>query len=434
MPMSYEFQEVPVKDIRLRLQRNRKEFKTDDLENSIARNGLIHPIVIDREMFLVAGERRWRAHKKLKMETIQVHYLDQLDLYEARAIELEENIKRVDLTWKESCLAAAEYHKMRLEADPEWTKAKTAEAIGMTAMHVGRLIQVANSLLNEEKIIEGAENFEQAKKAIDRKRKRAVDTELSKMDLTTVIIQSESEVTTEPKKKEKPKEAPAVIETNFLDWIEDYDGPKFNFIHCDFPYGVKYGKTTYGGSGTWPKYGDDPALFGELLETLLNNRDKLFLKSAHFMFWFSMNYYTEVLSAFRDAGFRVNPFPLIWSKDKGLIPDYRREGRRVYETAIFGSLGDRKVLLSTPNLFYCQVQKETHISEKPKKVLEHFFRMFVDEHSYVFDPTCGSGNALAVAKVLGAKKLLGLDIDPEHVKSANLVINRARKVEVNDPE
>lgn len=428
MPMSHEFTEVPVKSIRIRKSRQRKEFKgIDELASSIARNGLLHPIVVDREMFLVAGERRWKAHKELKLEMIQVHYLDQLDLYEARAIELEENMKRVDLTWKESCLAAAEYHKMRLDADPEWTKVRTAEAIGLSAAHVGRLIQVAKGLLDENSMVSKAENFEAAKRAIDRKRKRAVDTELSKIDLSAVIKEDpENNVeATVPREKKKTPE-PTALCANFLDWIEDYDGPKFNFIHCDFPYGVKYGKTTYGGSGTWAKYGDDPALFGELLGCLLENNEKILLKSSHFMFWFSMNYYTQVLSEFRDFGFRVNPFPLIWAKDKGLIPDHRREGRRVYETAIFGSLGDRKVLTSVPNLIYSSVDKKTHISEKPKPVLKHFLRMFVDEHSYVFDPTCGSGNALAVAKELGAKKLLGLDIEKDHVHSTNLLINRTQ--------
>ena len=403
----------------------------DELGGSIKRNGLLHPIVIDRESFLVAGGRRLKAHKDLGMEMIQVHYLDQLDLYEARAIELEENIKRVDLTWKESCLAAADYHDMRCKADPDWTKMQTAEAIGLSGAHVGRLIQVAKGLISGDERVNNAENFEAAKRSIDRKRKRAIDTELSKIDIAATISQGTTLTNGKeerPKKvvprKQEPGEEPSVIQANFMDWIETYDGPRFNFIHCDFPYGVRYGKTTYGGSGTWPKYGDDPGLFAELLNCLIDNRDKLFLKSAHFMFWFSMNYYTEVLSAIRDVEFRVNPFPLIWSKDKGLIPDYRREGRRIYETAIFGSLGDRKVLVSAPNLIYNQVEKKTHISEKPQPVLEHFMKMFVDEHSYVLDPTCGSGNALAVAKRLGAKRILGLDIEDEYVEAANLNVGK----------
>lgn len=423
MPMSYEFVEFPVKDVRIRKRRQRKEFrKIEELAESISRNGLLHPIVLDRENFLVAGERRLKAHKELKRETIPVHYLDQLDSYEARAIELEENIKRLDLTWQESCLATADYHRLRCLADEEWNQVKTAEAIGLTKQHVSRLLQVADGLEEKDELVSKAESFEAARRVVSRRHKRAIDTELSKIDVSKAgsnIVQMAG-----VKPAEEP---PSVLCMDFMEWIDAYDGKgQFNFIHCDFPYGVRMGKTTYGGSATWKKYGDDPEVFGALLDCLLTNQPKLFLKSAHFMFWFSMNYYTEVHQAFTEAGFRINPFPLVWAKNKGLIPDYRREGRRIYETAFFGSLGDRKVLTSTPNLIHSPVDKKTHLSEKPQPVLEHFFRMFVDKHSEVFDPTCGSGNALAVAKKLGAARVFGLDIEEEHVESANTLIKRTK--------
>lgn len=53
------------------------------------------------------------------------------------------------------------------------------------------------------------------------------------------------------------------------------------------------------------------------------------------------------------------------------------------------------------------------MSEKPRPMLRHFFRMFVDEHSRVLDPTCGSGNALRVAHDLGAAFCLGLEKEKE---------------------
>ncbi len=58
------------------------------------------------------------------------------------------------------------------------------------------------------------------------------------------------------------------------------------------------------------------------------------------------------------------------------------------------------------------------MSEKPKPVLRHFFRLFVDEYSTVLDPTCGSANALMVAEEMGAKQVLGLEIDKEFYELA----------------
>lgn len=58
------------------------------------------------------------------------------------------------------------------------------------------------------------------------------------------------------------------------------------------------------------------------------------------------------------------------------------------------------------------------MSEKPKPVLEHFFRMFIDESSLVLDPTCGSGNAIKVAEDLGANWSTGFDLQEEFVERA----------------
>ena len=58
------------------------------------------------------------------------------------------------------------------------------------------------------------------------------------------------------------------------------------------------------------------------------------------------------------------------------------------------------------------------MSEKPTLVLEHFFRMLVDETTVMLDPTCGSGNAVKVAEALGANWSTGLEIDPKYVEGA----------------
>lgn len=46
-------------------------------------------------------------------------------------------------------------------------------------------------------------------------------------------------------------------------------------------------------------------------------------------------------------------------------------------------------------------------------MLSHFFRMFVDESTTMFDPTAGSANALQVADSMGASYILGYEMDEE---------------------
>jgi DNA modification methylase len=51
-------------------------------------------------------------------------------------------------------------------------------------------------------------------------------------------------------------------------------------------------------------------------------------------------------------------------------------------------------------------------------MLEFFFRMLVDDGTRMLDPTAGSGSALRAAKKLGAKQVLGLEVNPEFAENA----------------
>ena len=73
------------------------------------------------------------------------------------------------------------------------------------------------------------------------------------------------------------------------------------------------------------------------------------------------------------------------------------------------------------------VEKVEHISTKPQAMLKHFFEMFVDDLTEILDPTCGSGTAMAAGKNLGAKRLVGLDINEDYVESANLLVRVAKE-------
>jgi len=116
------------------------------------------------------------------------------------------------------------------------------------------------------------------------------------------------------------------------------------------------------------------------------------------MFWFSMHHYEETRKFFADnSNFDINPFPLIWVKSPpmGLVPDAKRGPRRIYETCLFGSRGDHKIITPVPNAYAGPIDGSGHPSAKPEDMLRHFFPMFIDEYSRVLDPTCGSGTACA---------------------------------------
>ena len=125
-------------------ERQRQEFKQgpiQDLADSILRNGLIHAPVVNKEFRLIAGERRLRALKLCEGKSvlygddvfeypeIPVHVIDRDDPQTIFELELEENLRRVNLTPMEEAKALAQLHAIRLQANPAQTRKDTAQEI-----------------------------------------------------------------------------------------------------------------------------------------------------------------------------------------------------------------------------------------------------------------------------------------------------------------
>ena len=72
----------------------------------------------------------------------------------------------------------------------------------------------------------------------------------------------------------------------------------------------------------------------------------------------------------------------------------------------------------------CPVDEKLHLNQKPIQMLKHFLGMFVDKHTAVLDPTCGSGSALAAAKQLGAGRVLGIELDQSNAEVAKFFLQR----------
>jgi DNA modification methylase len=145
------------------------------------------------------------------------------------------------------------------------------------------------------------------------------------------------------------------------------------------------------------------------------------------MFWYSMrNFNYQPTVDCLSKHFKIDPQPLIWVKPgEGMVPDPLRRPRQIYETCLFGSRGDRKIVTLKPNAYVGGTDKsEDHPTAKPYAMLREFFPMFIDENSKVLDPTCGSGTALRAAKSLGAKYVLGIEKDPDFVERATRALEK----------
>ena len=401
---SGSFSSIPITKVWVdRASRQRRTLNNiPSLADSIRRLGLINPIVITRDFELKAGERRLEACKSIGWTTISAQWYDEVNATQLLLLELEENIKREDITWQEQCLAIDRYHNLRLAQDASWSQDKTAAEIGESQTNIAQKLAVVQEMKNERSLVHQAPKLSTAinvTKRVAERRKQAA--------LHEIAPQSERQI--------------PLVNADFFTYRFD-EGVKFNFLHCDFPYGINQQDHAKQGSTPTVRYEDSFDHYKNLCGHLGHIP---IADSCHLMFWFSMDHYCWTLEFLCEEGWRVDPFPLIWSRgNMGLLPDPQRGPRRVYETAFLGAKGDRKIVTPVGNLISFWDSDRIHSSEKPRPVLEHFFKMLVDEYTVMLDPTCGSGNAVRVAEKMGAKYVLGIEKEREFYDEAKASYNK----------
>lgn len=450
-------------------QRQTLDKDIKQLAEQIDRAGLINAIVIHQDGRLVAGERRLEAHKILQRKKIRCTIFETLPPDEAFLIELQENMARRQLPWQDEARAVRDYHERKKGKHGGWTLMATAQDLGVSESVVQLRLAVAKYLTDPEisacQTIQGAFNLlkgraERAQAAAQNRglqiavvlpeiqpaasreeRTAYIENLISSKPLDEIraeepdpfAILEAGKIAEESLKQQRETEEDdlsPIIAGDFLEWVQGYDGPRFDVLHVDFPYGKGYtGANTRktGRAHVAPRYADDPDVHWTLLEGLLEHQDKIAFPIAHCIYWFDMDNYAAIRESFERAGWTtVQPFPLIWGKPyEGVASDPKYRPRHCYETALLFSRGRRRLARLDQDFFIGRTDEKLHINQKPVDMLKHFLSLVVDEHSAVLDPTCGSGTALAAAKDLGAARILGLELDPANAEVARFVVNRS---------
>lgn len=123
--------DIEIQKIRTRIRlRTPDENKITELADSIKTCGLIHPITIDTEHFLVAGYHRWSAFKLLGYKTIPAIISDTSDLYN-RLKEIDENLARNEIDHIEISTHIVEREKILEELGVRMPKGGNQYSEGM---------------------------------------------------------------------------------------------------------------------------------------------------------------------------------------------------------------------------------------------------------------------------------------------------------------
>ena len=466
--------------------RQRRTIETDEHFVESVRKRLLHPIVLrmeNDEPHLVVGGRRLEALKKIGLEVLEenTHYrfIHDLSPIEARIAELEENVKRKDLDWKDQTRATGEltdllksqgrsqgevalelniherYLRTVLTVYKNLDKPQLENASGIDQAYSilqniadRRTAEIVEQIAQAGKIIfeEKKDNEEEHNESKQNGSETDIPNHSASGPLadspSSDLVHNDFDRSRQPDKESNGASEQTILNVDFIAWAQDYSGPKFNLIHVDFPYGTDFkafniaGKTEARSEQSGSQYASDKQIYYRLLNAFTANLDRFCSYSAHVVFWFSMEFYEETKNQLQSAGLKVQNHPLIWHKTdgQGIMPgaQTRLYPRHIYETALLCSRGDRPLVRPSGD---CYGAPHTagrdgvvHYSHKPEPMLRHFLSMMIDETTDVLDPTCGSGAALRAAEDLGARKTLGLEINPDFARAANDATVRWRQL------
>lgn len=147
---SLPYYEIAIADIEVNPYQPRREIAEEaiqDLAKSISADGLLQPIVVRKKgekYQIIAGERRWRASKFLKLKTIPARVVEANDMSSA-VLALVENLQRENLNPVDEAMGYAS-----LMRDFDLTQDVVAERVKKarsTVTNALRLLQLEDEIL-----------------------------------------------------------------------------------------------------------------------------------------------------------------------------------------------------------------------------------------------------------------------------------------------
>ena len=424
---------LPISSIIISPNRQRREFSPaalEELQNSIKSKGLLHPIVVDKDNHLIAGERRLRAITALNapfkcndteippghIPTIRISDLPP-DLM--REAELEENIIRVDLTWQERTLAVAELFKIRSAENPNITRTNFATEIrgdGEKAKGQG-ISDITNRLILAQHLddpdIKKAANVKAAMLMLKRKAHFA-----SAINRGQAMPESEFHT---------------IIHGDSFDLLQQAQDESFDGIITDPPYGLNMDKYNPFEGTKSHLYNDSPEYSDDCYELLAGEGFRI-LRPEGVLFTFCTPIRFEKLcQVFKKHNFTVREFPLIWIKTDraGMTPDVEHFPQRTYEMILLATKGRPLIIEKrAADTFSISSQRNRpHPAAKPAKLYAQLLRLYMLSGMSVLDPFGGSGPLIPAGNSLGLFTTI-FECDEEYVNFAKSRV----KEHIDDPK
>jgi DNA modification methylase/ParB-like chromosome segregation protein Spo0J len=471
-------------DIVILDNRQRQEFEANamqELFQSIERNGLMHcPVMREScgQLVLVAGERRLKTMNDMWALGVTVRYngsiippgmvpyttLGELSEIEAEEAELDENMKRKDLTWQEQAAAVDRLMKLRQkkyaaavakvetqvkidaptatpeqaqdmvatllasmeaapptaatiarELNPDSAKGKTDGELGSLQGNVRKQLIVAQHLDNPA--VAAAKSTDEAFKILKKQEEQQKNIALA----AKVGASFNSSVH-------------KALNINCLDWMEDEaNHGTVDVILTDPPYGM--GADNFGDAGgkltgIEHHYDDSYESWLGLMKRWVPLTFAVTKPQAHAYVFCDIDNFPKLKELFRDAGWYVFRTPLIVHKtNSGRVPLPESGPRRQYEVLLYAIKGKMPVTHIYPDVIPSQADENmSHGAQKPVMVYQNLLQRSVRPGMTVADFFSGSGTIFPACHTMRVKAL-GIEMNPEYYAMG---LKRLQDLEITD--
>jgi len=388
----------------------------DDIESlatSIERYGLLNPIIIDENKYLIAGERRLRAHMLLKKDEIDVKYEKDLNDLEKKEIELEENIQRKQFTWQEETFAKKAIHDLKQQIHGAATKRHKTGKWGMrdTAKALGESL---GSVSMDIALARGLKAFPELAK------EKSKTTAFKKLKLKQEAVLQEALAA--KMKKNGLLEHPDIIHSNCITAMTSMEPNSIDLILTDPPYGIDISKAqTFGRQGHGDiKFEDGDFETFDLLDKAFALMYKILKDQRHMYVFCGIDKVPTITKLIKKHGFEVYHLPLIWDKGSGSYPSQMTTYVHSYEVFLHCWKGERRKLNGTPRDVFVIKRvpsgKKIHPTEKPTELLRDLIEYSSQPGEKLLDPFAGSGSTL-VAGQEKSRRVVGIEINDVYYKN-----------------
>ena len=407
---------LKLEEIKVSPNRQRREIEGEalgELMASIEANGLLQPIVVRQvgsEYWLVAGERRLRALENLHGLSTLFRFAGQdwaadhapcvslgdLDPLAAESAELEENIRRVDLTWAERAAATSRLADLRrrqstaLGESPPSIKELAMEVRGSQDAAAGestrRELILAGHLHKPE--IAKAKTLDEAWKALKLEEQRADFAARAQ----AVGASHNSSVHT-------------LIHGDCVEWIRECPPDQFDVIITDPPYGM--GADSFGDAGgrlvgQTHTYSDSPELWENLIGALGAHWYRVAKEQAHLYVCCDIDGFHYARNWLARVGWEVHRTPLInFKRDGSRVPWPKWGPQRKWEMVLYAVKGRRPVTHIYPDVIETKGDENFgHGAQKPVELYTNLLKRSVRPGDSVLDCFGGTGTVLPAAHEL----------------------------------